>query len=137
MQTYLLLKKYSKYVHIGKLGPKNCFVAGIRSRAVYNAVAGRLAHNGIGAIQKENAMNMMVTRCCESSSAHLRLRNVLNPSNKLNDLCSAATGCGLSNGLFAPDFLRLLLGLSSKDTPSYSFVLLVRNWCGIGLNLAR
>ena len=48
---------------MGRLGRKNCFVAGTSSNVEYTTTIMSLTNQGIGAIEKEKARNPAVRRC--------------------------------------------------------------------------
>jgi len=123
--TYRLQKKYSRYVHIGRLGRKNCLVAGIRTRSEYPAETIRTSHSGIGAIENENAMKDTTIAYWISVSTHRCLCSARTPSSGLKDVCNAETACGGWYDAF--DFCRLrpLLPLPGRIL------------CGIGFQRAN
>lgn len=54
--TYRLQKKYSKYIHIGMDGRKNCLVAGIKHTNSETKGMATLTNMGMGAIAREKIM---------------------------------------------------------------------------------
>lgn len=55
-KTYRLQKKYSKYIHIGMDGRKNCLVAGIKHTNSETRGMATLTTMGMGAIAREKIM---------------------------------------------------------------------------------
>lgn len=68
--TYRLQKKYSRYIHIGIDGKKNCLVAGIKHTSNDTVGIPILNMIGMGAMNSEKSINPTRAGYCTSNHPH-------------------------------------------------------------------